>query len=128
MIANGTKDPLIRWDGGAIPGQNDRLRPTPQTVAWWVEANRARREPRARQTLPDRDPSDGCRIHLDEYPAGEQPSAPVLFYTMEGGGHTMPSLKYRHPDLPGIRRLIGPTCRDAEGADLAWQFFRRFGR
>lgn len=77
------------------------------------------------EALPDRDPRDGCHIHE----SGSTPragGAPLLFYRVEGGGHAMPSIA--HPLREGIalRPLFGRACREAEGAEFAWAFPRRF--
>lgn len=127
MIANATKDPLIQWEGGELGRGRGLLRATEETVSWWLEANRA--EPENPQTglLPDRDPDDGCRIRMASYPARDG-GAPVLFYTMEGGGHAMPSMTHEIPNNFITRRLIGNICRDAEGARLAWEFLRKYRR
>ncbi|MBL8228502.1 MAG: hypothetical protein JNL98_08495 [Bryobacterales bacterium] len=127
LIASGTEDKLMPWAGGRVPNQPDVMRSAADTVAWWVKANRARPEPGPRQTLPDADPGDGCAIHLEEYALGKPPSAPVMFYTVEGGGHGMPSRDYVIALKPAFRKWLGRVCRDAEGAELALQFFRRFG-
>ena len=73
--------------------------------------------------LPDTDPADGCRIQLEVHDAGPG-GAPVWFYSAVGGGHAMPSIRHELADSALVRRFIGPVCRDAEGAEIAWQFFR----
>lgn len=125
LIANGTEDPLVLWEGGVIRGQTDRLMSVRQNREWWVRANRA--EPRAEpeQALPDLDGGDGCRIARSLHPALDG-GAPVLFLRVEGGGHALPSRAHPLPDSRLVRRLIGPVCRDAEGAELAWEFLSRF--
>lgn len=124
MIANGTEDPLVKWTGGTIPRRPGVMLSAPATAEWWTRVNRTVRVART-ETLPDRDPRDGCRIHESRY-APRAGGAPLLFYRVEGGGHAMPSIA--HPLREGIamRRLIGRACRDAEGAELAWEFLRRF--
>ena len=77
--------------------------------------------------LPDRDPDDHCTIAHSEYAAGAG-GAPVAIYTMNGGGHNLPSARYAIPDTWVVRRFIGPVCRDAEGTELAWAFLSRFRR
>ena len=123
LIANGTRDPLIRWEGGEIPGRAGRTLSTDATLAWWIKANRADASKAATDTLPNTDPNDGCRIHRTFYPALPG-GAPVCFLKIEGGGHTVPSRDYGLPNRPLVRRWIGPVCRDAEGARLAWDFMK----
>jgi polyhydroxybutyrate depolymerase len=123
MIANGTRDPLMPWDGGAVSLDANRgsVASAQQTVRWWVQANRAQAQASRAELLADNDPSDGCRIQLEQHAASAE-GAPVWFYTAQGGGHTMPSINHRLPDTPIVRRFIGTSCRDVEGAELAWAF------
>jgi poly(3-hydroxybutyrate) depolymerase len=75
--------------------------------------------------LSDTDPRDGCPLLVTTYralPGGAQ----VQFLKMAGGGHAMPSREHRLPDTRLVRRLIGPVCRDAEGAEMAWDFLSKF--
>lgn len=90
MIWSGTGDRLMKYNGGEIPGGRGWVRSVPETVAWWVQANRADASKAQTVALPDVDPNDGCRIHGTRYPALAD-GAPVLFYLAEGGGHTMPT-------------------------------------
>jgi polyhydroxybutyrate depolymerase len=124
MIVNGTKDPLVKWEGGLVARDESRgvTASTAETVAWWVKANGAAPQVTRRETLPDINRNDGCQITLDVYDA-DRGGAPVWLYTANGGGHTMPSIRYDISDSLIVRRLIGTACKDAEGAELAWRFF-----
>ena len=122
MISNGTEDPLMLWEGGLVGKDRGMVISAEETADWWAIANRVNPDQKTTELLPDADPEDNCRIQKDYYPAGSD-GAPVLFYTNQGGGHAMPSGKHPFPDNFLIRRVIGPVCRDAEGAILAWEFF-----
>jgi polyhydroxybutyrate depolymerase len=127
MICNGTLDPLMLWEGGEIRGGRGRMRSTPATVQWWVQANRADMARAVSDVLADLDPTDGCRIVRTRYSA--QPGgAPVELLTVQGGGHALPSIKHPLPQTGLIRRWIGPASADAEGAELAWDFFKEHDR
>ena len=121
LIANGTLDPLVQWAGGEIAGGRGATRSVDSTVDWWVAANHANPQATPAETLPDRDPRDRCTIDRREFAAGPG-GAPVVAYTMRGGGHTIPSARYPIPDNWATRRFIGPVCRDVEGIELAWAF------
>ena len=121
MIANGTLDPLMQWQGGQIAGGRGETRSVADTVQWWVQANKAGPTATDPTTLPDRDPQDACTIERRAYTA--QPGgAPVVAYTLRGGGHNLPSARYPLQDSWIVRRFIGPVCRDVEGPDLVWDF------
>jgi polyhydroxybutyrate depolymerase len=123
MITNGTEDRLMKWVGGEIPMGGGRTRSTEDTVTWWLRANHAADAPRRTRYLPDRAPDDGCRLREVTW-TPESGGAPVRLLAMEGGGHTLPSLRYDLPDNFIARRIFGNVCRDAEGAVLAWEFMR----
>jgi len=127
LIANGTADPLVKWEGGQTRGKGERMMSAAEVRDWWVRANRAATAGKE-EVLPDTDADDGCRIFRTTFPAGGPGSAPVVFLRMEGAGHALPSRSHALPDGLLIRRLIGPLCRDAEGAELAWQFLSGFRR
>jgi polyhydroxybutyrate depolymerase len=123
LLYNGTKDPLIQWSGGEIRGERGKTMAIEPMVQWWREVNGVSRAPAITDILPDRDPKDGCRLTRTEWNTGP---APVVFYRAEGGGHALPSIAHPLNLGPIARRIIGPVCRDVEGAELAWEFFKRY--
>jgi polyhydroxybutyrate depolymerase len=125
MIANGTRDPLVQWEGGRIAGGRGKTMPVQESVAWWIAANRAAVEPSEVVHLPDRDPSDECVITSRTFPASPG-GADIVAVTLDGGGHSLPSAKFSLPDTWFIRNYIGPVCRDVEGVDFIWSFLSRY--
>lgn len=121
LIANGTLDPLVIWAGGEIAGKRGRTRSIEATVNWWIEANKAMLNAAPAELLPKRSASDKCKIERRLHPASPG-GAPIVAITMNGGGHTIPSVKYPIPDSWLVRRFIGPVCQDVEGIELIWQF------
>lgn len=128
MIVNGTKDPLMKYGGGRLWLGRGTFMSAMETALWWAEANGSRWGQVTASTLPDADPKDGCRIRVTRFQAATSAGAPVYLYTMAGGGHAMPSRKHALHDRWIVRQVIGPRCRDAEAAELAWNFFRQFTR
>ncbi len=124
MIANGTDDPLMKWEGGLVGarGQQDVVLSAPATRDFWIARNRASGTPDTPRQLPDSAPQDGCHIVVNDYPA-EENGARIRFVVMEGGGHTIPSRAGGRKRSAFIERLTGTLCKDTDGADLAWQFF-----
>lgn len=123
MMMSGTRDPLVKWQGGSVLGNRGSVISAPDTAAWWIVANRATASPTETSLLPDVDLNDGCRIERRAH-AGGPDGASVVFYTMQGGGHAMPTRKHPIADTFIARRLIGPVCRDIEAVELVWGFFR----
>jgi polyhydroxybutyrate depolymerase len=126
MIANGTEDPLVPWEGGTVARDRGLVLSAEKTVDWWVTANQA--DPNWIETndLADLNPNDDCQIQSYLYPAQEG-GAPVLFYAVRGGGHTLPSLAEPRLFDSIAKPLFGPVCRDADGVLLAWDFFTTQG-
>lgn len=122
MIANGTDDPLVPWDGGVVGKDRGMVISAEKTVDWWVSANRADPNQLISRLLPDNNPDDHCQVRMDYYPATEEGAA-VLFYAILGGGHTIPSIDHAGLDNRLTRRIFGPVCREVEGVRLAWEFF-----
>lgn len=125
MLVNGTEDPLVPWEQVASRSSGQTVMPARESVAWWVVANRAEPSAPALSMLPDLDPWDGCRIRKAEY-RPLMGGAPVVACTVVGGGHAMPSRRHTVEESAAKRRFVGRSCRDAEGALLAWEFMKRF--
>ncbi len=122
MIANGTEDPLMPYDGGVVAKGRGEVISTEETVNWWIAANHADRRGVVSRDLPNLASDDSCQIHESIYPAS-QDGAPVWFYKIEGGGHTLPGLSTGGIFRGLITRLLGPVCHDTDGVLLAWDFF-----
>lgn len=127
LIANGTLDPLIKWDGGPVLGSRGVTRSVPATIAWWVDAYGARREPADTAVVADRAKGASCTITTRRYAAAAH-AAHIVAYEFDGGGHAMPSARFPIPDNFLVRRFIGKACADLEGAELAWSFMARHSR
>lgn len=122
MIANGSDDPLVPWEGGMVGKDRGEVISAENTVKWWVSANQAVPDQLVSRYLPEIDPDDDCQVRMDYYPASDS-GAPVLFYAILGGGHTMPSLNHTGLENKVFERLFGPVCHEVEGVQLAWDFF-----
>jgi polyhydroxybutyrate depolymerase len=112
----GTDDPLVSYDGGAAPdsfisGLMGRFRhrasfpPVGSWIEGWAERNGCSPEP---QPLPAQGDVSGVRYgDCDD-------DAEIVFYTVEGGGHTWPG---------GRPTLVGKTSRDIQASQVIWEFF-----
>ena len=121
LVMNGTEDPLVPYEGGEVTlfeQKRGRILSTDETMAWWAD-NADCGPPRPERALPDRDPEDGTRVHMQRTVdcAG---GAELVRVRVEGGGHTWPSGS-------GIlgERLVGPVSQDVDGARLIFRFFDR---
>ncbi len=125
MLMNGTDDPLIKWQGGQIRGKGPVLLSTPLTLDYWLRVNHADKQHAVETMLADNNTNDDSRIFKTVYPALED-GQPLWFYRVQGGGHTMPSIKHRVPFI--ARWLVGNQNRDIEAAREAWRFMQQFRR
>lgn len=122
LIMNGTKDPLIPWEGGELKlfGRHfGYLLSTEETVAFWVKANGLTEKPHT-EMLPDKVVRDRCTVEVTTY-RQEGKKQPVVLYAIQGGGH----------QLPGSRTflrylLLGNKCMDINGAEVIWDFLKQF--
>ena len=118
LIVNGTADPITPYAGGEA-GDRGGVRSAEVTRDVWLAANRADPARRTVETLPDVDPRDESVVVCERYPASG-PGAGVRFCSVEGGGHTIPSVA--HPLPRWLERIVGRQNHDVEGARLAWSF------
>lgn len=127
MMLNGTEDPLMPWNGGAVARVAEAVRPVLETVKYWLDVNGA--DPKSAKTLalPDNDPGDGCRITVTSYASSSSPDPVVLFYRVDGGGHGTP-FPDRTPLPSATARMLGNQCHDADATALAWEFMRSHRR
>jgi polyhydroxybutyrate depolymerase len=139
MIMNGNKDRLMKWDGGTISPQSEidvAVRSALATRDFWIQTNQASVLNVVRTTLPNLNWFDRCRIRSEFYPTTTNnnnistatTTAPVQFYIMDGGGHSMPSRRGFFNVITNIYDVLigGPSCHDVNGADLAWTFMSSF--
>ena len=127
MILNGTEDPLMPYEGGAVRNVAEPVRSVEETLSYWIAMHGLDEQQAMTTRLPDSDPNDGCRITQVVYPAQPDTPAPLVFYRVEGGGHSVP-LPSEAERPEAMRRLLGNACRDADGAALAWEFMQQHGR
>ncbi|MEM1113948.1 MAG: PHB depolymerase family esterase [Pseudomonadota bacterium] len=121
-IFNGTQDPVNPYLGGAVSvmGNDSRgvVLSSAETAAYWREL--AGLDKAARELVhPERDGDTTTRIVEQRW--GEAPGYEVRLYTMEGSGHTMPTLTSWMPDW--LAALLGGNAGDLSGAEEALSFF-----
>jgi dienelactone hydrolase len=122
MIANGTADPLMPYDGGVLPNGTGAVESTAATVTLWRQVNRSA-SPSAAVAFADIDATDGSRVERIDYPSPSA-GAPVRLLRMIGAGHAIPSRDRR---LSAAAELfVGPQNHDIEGAAVAWEFLSGF--
>ncbi len=115
----GTEDPLMPFQGGPVSGDRGPVLSETEARARWATFNGCEGSPTVTQE-PDRAPGDGTRIRreaLGPCRAGSE----VVFYVVEGGGHTWPGGAQYLP-----RGIIGRTSQELDASRTLWEFFQRF--
>lgn len=118
LILQGTRDRLVRYDGGEVAWGRGETISTDDTVELWVEHNGAQETPTS-GAIPDRDPNDGCTATWSSWSQGRN-GTEVKLYRLEDGGHTWPG----GPQYLS-NNVIGRVCRDFDATELIWDFFRQ---
>jgi polyhydroxybutyrate depolymerase len=117
LIIQGTEDPLVPFQGGALGKNGDRgeVLSHDAAVKKFVALNRCSASPQT-QHLPDT-ANDGTSTNLAIY-EGCSAGTQVRSYTVEGAGHTWPGgMQY----LPSA--LIGKTSHNFDASEAIWEFF-----
>jgi len=113
---HGTLDQFTPLEGGVGRRSVTRVahRPVLDGLLDWVRADGCPPEPR-REPVPCTD--DGITIERFTWGPGRDDSE-VVFYRLEGGGHTWPG---RTPDS----FFLGPSALSLDANELIWRFFDR---
>lgn len=112
MIAfHGTADNAALYNGGTSWVVATPLQPVESFVADWARRNRCSPQPADTPYASD--------IRKREY-RGCADGAPVVLYTIDGGGHTWPG-----PGGPPVPEwFMGRTARNVNASELMWEFFK----
>ena len=108
----GTEDPVFPYLDGTA-----NLLSAPAALAHWASFNGCQGDAEE-VTLPDVDPGDLTRVHLERFADCDAGSESTL-YTVEGGGHTWP--KGQRP----LGSNFGVVSQDIWGSEVITEFFLR---
>jgi polyhydroxybutyrate depolymerase len=123
LFINGTKDPIMPFDGGVVGAGNSRgtVVSTRSAMNVWRLTN-SMTEPEVERAVPDSLTLDGCTVTE----VVSRPAWPtVKLLRVEEGGHTEPSATERYANF--FLRLVGRQNADLEMADEVWRFFAAQG-
>ena len=105
MIMNGTKDPLVPYNGGDV--LNARA-----SAQYFADLNKITAAPTAQTTAIS-------GVDVERISWKHDPKTEVELVTIHGGGHGLPQPYYRRA------RLLGPSPIAPNGAEMIWEFFKR---
>lgn len=126
MIVNGTKDPLVPFDGGDLRlfgfgRSRGKVLSTDETVELFRRHNGCDRTLK-KLKLEDKTPNDGATVEIEKYTGGKY-GTEVILLKIIGGGHTWPGGKqYLRP------RIIGTVCRDINASEMILDFLLAHSR
>ncbi len=128
MIFNGTKDPVMPWNGGEIMGDGGSVVSTSKTVKYWLAVNNADLSTKTSYSFDNINKRDKSNIsgvcYLPKINSKDSiKGAKTCFYQVNGGGHVTPSIAHDTPHWIQ-KRIIGWQNKDIESADFAWKFFQ----
>lgn len=114
MFMNGTKDPLVPFDGGEVNllglfYKTGNVRSARDSAQYLAELDHIAGPPAA---LPD-----GAKVKRSLWRNGG--AKEIELVVIEGGGHGMPQPYWRRP------RLVGPSPMAPNGPEMIWSFFQR---
>ena len=129
LLMNGTTDPIVPYRGGEVgmarrwgrhKGEkkaSGRVISTERNARLWVRHDGLAKQAQVTD-LPNRAVGDGCRVQRLQW-GPNATGVSVELYRIDGGGHTIPG---RPQYLP--KKLIGNVCRDINGPQVIWDFFK----
>lgn len=119
LIMNGTADPSVSYTGVSVEdpeGRETRVTlSVPETVAWFINRNDCSMVG-ATTNLPPRGRSPGTSVI--RFAPKDCKKAPVMFWRIDGGGHTWPGV-----GGPTGDDTFGPTNMDINAGEVIWEFF-----
>jgi polyhydroxybutyrate depolymerase len=118
MIMNGTDDPLVPFDGGAVNVlglfyKMGRVRSSRESGQYFADLNDITGTPQRSET----EVADGVRVERLLW--RNTSNVEVELVAIHGGGHGIPQPYRRHP------RLLGPSPKEPNGPAVIWAFFER---
>ena len=119
FICNGTLDPLMKWNGDCT---NGCTMSSPANKAFWTSLDSCDTVGVPIVSYPDLDATDSSTAYSQQY-VSTKTGKEVLFFTIVGGGHLDPSIRWKATTL--AESYLGKQNHDIEGARRAWDFLSR---
>jgi polyhydroxybutyrate depolymerase len=123
MIMNGTRDPIVPFDGGEVSlfglfYKNGKVRSARESGQYFADLNHIAGAPAKHETSV----ANGIRVEQLLWQDGHRVDVDVE--AIHGGGHGMPQPYWRRPWLLGTL-LLGPSPSEPNGPEMIWNFFAR---
>ncbi len=117
MIMNGTKDPIVPFNGGNVSlyglfYKNGKVLSSTASAQYFADLNHIAGTPVAHQT-----PMGG--VTVEQLLWRDASPVEVELVAIHGAGHGLPQPYHPRP------RILGPSTPVPNGAELIWNFFAR---
>ena len=116
LLFNGTDDPLVPFEGGAVARTHGRVVGAEETARRWARADGGAGSPL--RDAPSARPGAACRLERSRWSGGRD-GTEVVLNALVGGGHTWPGGPQYLP-----KTLVGVACREPDATRAIWEFFR----
>ena len=118
MIMNGTKDPLVPFDGGEVNllglfYKSGNVRSSRESGQYFADLNQIAGTPKTKQAPVADD------VRVEQVFWRNDSKVEVELVAIHGGGHGIPQPYWRRP------RLLGPSPMVPNGPAMIWDFFER---
>ena len=120
MLLSGTNDAILPYDGGQMPGGRGEVLSAVDTITFWKNLNQNTSTATV-ENLPDINMLDASTVIRSSY-SGETRIQDVILITMDGAGHTEPSIAEQFSGV--FEAIVGRQNHDVEMAELVWEFFK----
>jgi polyhydroxybutyrate depolymerase len=122
LLMNGTKDPIVPYNGGEMKFLKKRMgevTSTKETIGFWIKHNQCNKNPNTKN-LPNLNKRDNSYVIKQSYTKCKN-DATVELYSIQGGGHSMPSKRGFN-----LAKLLGERNRDIEGINVIVDFLLKY--
>jgi polyhydroxybutyrate depolymerase len=118
MYFHGTDDKFVGYDGTDFISHRKFSMSAEELVTWWAEQDGcdAVKDPKI-EKIPHND--DGPSVQRCSYGTSKS-GAEVVFYRIEGGGHSWPGGSKMQ------EALLGKVTHDIDASALMWEFFSKY--
>ncbi len=121
LLINGTKDPLVKFDGGPVGFRDDESgRGVSLSTSWTVKilaGNNSCQTSTKIEEIEDKE-DDDCKAEKETYYKCAE-GTKIVLVTIKGGGHTWPGASQYLPKI-----IVGNVCKDFKATEMIWDFFR----
>ena len=124
LFMNGTNDNFMPFNGGYLSNppnpEHGSVLSANETINYWISFNQTDTIPDT-YTFPDLDTNDGGIVEKYSYKNGLE-NTEVIFYKVNGGGHSAPSIKEQYSAL--FEQYFNKQNHDIEMTTEVWKFFK----